>query len=255
MNTEWFLCWTRKGGCEKGAWKETCWSLDTQVDALACPTESAAVVYEVIESGWGDAVQAPSSVGGAEGTCLGMHSQGKLGTSYLTRSQPRAHFMEVSDWIKSSWLPGAVRRGFTVEAVDWVIVRKETCVLVEARCEAEVATRDSCWGGAGRPVCVEDGFSSGWAAVSGVARSRTWLKRLSSSSSSVLYLWKGGQKLQDSKTSGSSRSSNFVIIGKLLTDDHCLNNGRCHQCGDSVNIWWMNFLRVGMCTFLRLQGI
>lgn len=34
----------------KGAWKETCWSLDTQVDALAYPTERDAVVYEVIES-------------------------------------------------------------------------------------------------------------------------------------------------------------------------------------------------------------
>lgn len=79
--------------------------------------------------------------------------------------------------------------------------------------------------------------------------------RMASAVGSVLYLWKGGQKPQDSKTSGSSRSSNFVIIGKLLTDDSCLKDARCHQCRDSINIWWMNFLRVGACTFLRLLGI
>lgn len=43
---------------------------------------------------------------------------------------------------------------------------------------------------------------------------------------SVLYLWKGGQKPQDSKISGSSRSKNFVIIGKLLTDNSCLKDAK-----------------------------
>lgn len=40
----------------------------------------------------------------------------------------------------------------------------------------------------------------------------------------VLYLWKGGQEPQDSKTLGSSCSGNFIIIGKLLTDDSCLKD-------------------------------
>lgn len=61
---------------------------------------------------------------------------------------------------------------------------------------------------------------------------------------SVLYLWKGGQKPQDSKISGSSRSSNLVIIGKLLTDNSCLKDARCHQCRDSV-IYLVNELLEG----------
>ena len=68
------------------------------------------------------------------------------------------------------------------------------CLLAIRLCSLEKCLELLCPGGNGHPLqcsCLENPRDGGawWAAVYGVAQSRTWLKRLSSSSSSPFLNW------------------------------------------------------------------
>ena len=85
------------------------------------------------------------------------------------------------------------------------------------------ATSLSCVGeGNGNPLqcsCLENPRDRGawWAAVYGVAQSRTWLKQLSSSSSSSIKLW-GSSKVSSCGMEHKTEDFNIIVMYRLIIE-------------------------------------